>query len=66
MRKCGVQSDEALMVGDNFIHDVCGAHGGRYFRYLAQLDAQERPESEVNCFEAHDFLEAADHIRTLF
>ena len=66
MRKCGVQSDEALMVGDNFTHDVCGAHEAGISGIWLNWTHKERPESEVGCFEAHDFLEAADHIRTLF
>ena len=66
MRKCGVQPDEALMVGDNFTHDVCGAHEAGISGIWLNWTHKERPESEVSCFEAHDFLEAADHIRTLF
>ena len=66
MRKCGVQPDEALMVGDNFAHDVGGAHGADISGIWLNWTHKERPESEVGCFEAHDFLEAADHIRTLF
>lgn len=66
MRKCGVQPDEALMVGDNFTHDVCGAHEAGISGIWLNWTHKERPESEVGCFEAHDFLEAADHIRTLF
>ena len=54
------------MVGDNFIHDVCGAHGAGISGIWLNWTHKERPESEVNCFEAHDFLEAADHIRTRF
>ena len=66
MRKCGVQPDEALMVGDNFTHDVCGAHEAGISGIWLNWTHKERPESEAGCFEAHDFLEAADHIRTLF
>lgn len=66
MRKCGVQPDEALMVGDNFTHDVCGAHEADISGIWLNWTHKERLESEVSCFEAHDFLEVADHIRTLF
>ncbi len=59
MRKCGVQPDEALMVGDNFTHDVCGAHEAGISGIWLNWTHKERPESEVGCFEAHDFLEAA-------
>ncbi|MFQ9126238.1 MAG: HAD family hydrolase [Butyricicoccaceae bacterium] len=57
---------EALMVGDNFTHDVCGAQQDRYFRYLAQLDAQGTPRERGRLLRGARFLEAADHIRTLF
>ena len=55
MRKCGVQPDEALMVGDNFTHDVCGAHEAGISGIWLNWTHKERPESGVSCFEAHDF-----------
>ena len=70
-----------LRVGDLFVvgcssSEVCGEKIGTHSSVeVAEAGIsgiwlnwthKERPESEVGCFEAHDFLEAADHIRTLF
>lgn len=66
MRKCGVQPDEALMVGDNFAHDVGGAHGADISGIWLNWTHKERPACDFAFDEAHDFHEVAEHIRALF
>lgn len=66
MRKCGVQPDEALMVGDNFAHDIGGAHGADISGIWLNWTHKERPACDFAFDEAHDFHEVAEHIRALF
>lgn len=66
MRKCGVQPDEALMVGDNFAHDVGGAHGADISGIWLNWTHKERPACDFAFDEAHDFHEVAEHIRAFF
>ena len=66
MRKCGVQLDEALMVGDNFAHDVGGAHGADISGIWLNWTHKERPACDFAFDEAHDFYEVAEHIRAFF
>ncbi len=63
LHKCGCLPEEALMVGDNFKHDVQGAMdlgiGGVWLNW----SGLPRPDDGREYFEAHTFIDAADHIR---
>ncbi|WP_281692137.1 HAD family hydrolase [Agathobaculum desmolans] len=65
MHKCGCLPHEAVMVGDNFRHDIQGATdlgiGGIWLNWTHL----PRPEDERDYFEAHSFEQAAAHIRSL-
>ena len=65
LAKCGCLPGEAVMVGDNFRHDVQGATdvgiGGVWLNWTHL----PRPEDSRAYTEVHDFEQAADYIRTL-
>ena len=65
LQKCGCLPGEAVMVGDNFRHDVQGATdvgiGGVWLNWTHL----PRPEDSRAYIEAHTFEQAADYIRTL-
>lgn len=65
LQKCGVRPDEALMVGDNFVHDVQGALDCGIPGVWLNWNGQPRPADPRPYFEAADFPAAADHIRGL-
>ena len=65
MRKCGVQPDEALMVGDNFTHDVCGAHGAGISGIWLNWTELPRPDDDRAYIEVQTFEQAADRIRAM-
>ena len=63
--KCGCTADSAVMVGDNFLHDVQGALdlgiGGVWLNW----DGRPTPVETRPYFEAASFQHAADYIRSL-
>ena len=65
LRKCGCLPSEAVMVGDNFRHDVQGAMdcgiAGVWLNWTG-LSAPADPRAYT---EVKDFAEAAEHIRAL-
>ena len=65
LHKCRCLAEEAVMVGDNFRHDIQGAMdvgiGGVWLNWThLPRPADDRPYTE-----AHTFAQAADHIRTM-
>lgn len=64
-RQMRLSAGEAVMVGDNFRHDVQGATdvgiGGVWLNWTHL----PRPEDSRAYTEVHDFEQAADYIRTL-
>ena len=65
LQKCGCIADEAVMVGDNFRHDVQGATDVGIAGIWLNWSGLPRPETDCVYTEAHTFEEAAAHIRTL-
>ena len=65
LQKCGCLPQEAVMVGDNFQHDVQGATdvgmGGVWLNWTKL----PRPADHRAYFEATTFAQAADYLRTL-
>lgn len=65
LHKCGCTADSAVMVGDNFLHDVQGALdlgiGGVWLNW----DGRPTPVETRPYFEAESFQHAADYIRSL-
>lgn len=65
LQKCGCTAGEAIMVGDNFRHDVQGALDRGIGGIWLNWDGRPTPEDERPYFEAKSFQHAADYIRTL-
>ena len=65
LQKCGCTADEAIMVGDNFRHDVQGALDRGIGGIWLNWGGRPTPEDERPYFEAKSFQHAADYIRTL-
>lgn len=65
LEKCGCLASEAVMVGDNFLHDVQGAMDCGIGGVWLNWDGLPRPAEQRPYFEASDFPQAATHIRTL-
>lgn len=65
LHKCGCLPQEAVMVGDNFRHDIQGAMDVGITGIWLNWPGQSRPEEERTFTEAHTFPEAADKIRSL-
>ena len=65
LHKCGCTANSAVMVGDNFLHDVQGALdlgiGGVWLNW----DGRPTPVETRPYFEAESFQHAADYIRSL-
>lgn len=62
LQKCGCLPQDAVMVGDNFVHDVqgaldCGMHG-----VWLNWNAREMPEEDRDFYVATTFAEAASYI----
>ncbi|MCQ5128665.1 HAD family hydrolase [Butyricicoccus faecihominis] len=65
LQKCGCLPEEAVMVGDNFLHDVQGAYDCGIPGVWLNWTGLDRPENACPHTEAADFIEAARYIRTL-
>lgn len=65
LQKCGCTADEAVMVGDNFRHDVQGALDRGIGGVWLNWSGLPTPEDDRPYFEAKSFQHAADYIRTL-
>ena len=65
LQKCGCTADEAVMVGDNFRHDVQGALDRGIGGVWLNWDGHPTPEEPRPYFEAKSFRHAADYIRSL-
>ncbi len=63
LHKCACLPHEAIMVGDNFIHDVQGALDLGIGAVWLNCTNQPHPEEERSYFEARTFAEAAEYIR---
>lgn len=63
LHKCGCLPGEAIMVGDNFRHDVQGATDLGIAGIWLNWTHLPRPETDTAYTEVHSFLQAADHIR---
>lgn len=63
LHKCGVLPSEAVMVGDNFRHDVQGAADVGIQGIWLNWTGLPRPEVDFSYLEASTFEEAAEHIR---
>nr|WP_297175177.1 HAD-IA family hydrolase [uncultured Agathobaculum sp.] len=65
LQKCGCLPNEAVMVGDNFRHDVQGAMDAGMRGVWLNWTRLPAPADDRTYFEAHTFEQAADYIRTL-
>ena len=65
LQKCGCLPREAVMVGDNFRHDVQGAMDVGIAGVWLNWTGLPRPQDERPFYEAETFAQAADYIRTL-
>lgn len=65
LQKCGCLPGEALMVGDNFKHDVQGALDLGIRGVWLNWDNKPRPDENREYTEVCTFAHAADYIRTL-
>ncbi len=65
LHKCNCLPEEAVMIGDNFKHDVQGAIdlgiGGIWLNW----SGLPHPDDGRGYFEARTFIDAADHVRQL-
>lgn len=66
LHKAGCSASEALMVGDNFRHDVSGAHQVGIAGLWLHVHGEPAPEADFPFAEAFSFTEAADLIRQQF
>lgn len=65
MHKCRCLPEEAVMVGDNWNHDVQGALDAGIDGIWLNWTGRPRPESTLAYTEVSTFEQAAAHIRTL-
>ena len=65
LQKCGCLAGEAVMVGDNFRHDVQGATDVGIAGVWLNWTHLPRPDDDRPYTEVHTFEQAAAHIRTL-
>ena len=65
MHKCRCLPEEAVMVGDNWNHDVQGALDAGIDGIWLNWTGKPRPESTLAYTEVSTFEQAAAHIRTL-
>ncbi|MDO5141512.1 MAG: HAD family hydrolase [Eubacteriales bacterium] len=65
LQKCGCLPHEAIMVGDNFRHDIQGALDVGLAGVWLNWTDLPRPADTRPYIEAHTFTEAAAYIRTL-
>ena len=65
LQKCGCLPSEAVMVGDNFRHDIQGATDVGIAGVWLNWTNLPRPEDSRAYTEVHSFEQAADYIRTL-
>lgn len=65
LHKCGCLPQQAVMVGDNFRHDVQGAADAGIAGIWLNWTRLPRPESEHDYTEVHTFEQAVAHIRAL-
>ena len=65
LQKCGCLPGEAVMVGDNFRHDIQGATDVGIAGVWLNWTHLPRPEDGRAYIETHTFVQAADYIRTL-
>lgn len=66
LKKSGCQPEEVLMVGDNFDHDIRGAHAVGISGLWLHVHEEDRPTADFNFLESPDFEHAADVIRSRF
>ncbi len=64
LHKCKCLAEEAVMVGDNFKHDVQGAMDVGIDAVWLNWSGKPVPEDNRKYFEAHTFIEAAGYIRS--
>ena len=64
--KAGCAASEALMVGDNFAHDISGAHRVGITGLWLHVHGEPAPQADFPFAEASSFTEAADLIRQRF
>ncbi len=65
LHKCKCTAEEAVMIGDNFKHDVQGALDLGIKGVWLNWSKLPRPDETRDYFEAHTFKEAADYIQKL-
>ncbi len=65
LHKCECIANEAVMVGDNFKHDIQGALDLGIKGVWLNWSNLPKPDEYRDYFEAHTFIEAADYIRKL-
>jgi len=65
LQKCHCLADEAIMIGDNFQHDVQGALDIGMGGIWLNRKKEPRPEEKRTYKEVHSFTEAAEYIYTL-
>lgn len=62
LSRLGVSADHTLMVGDNFRHDVFGAHGCGIRGLWLNWSGKPAPDADFNYLTAADFPDAAEQI----
>lgn len=65
LQKCGCLPEQAVMVGDNFLHDIQGAYDCGIPGVWLNWTGLAQPGNACPCTEVADFIQAADYIRTL-
>lgn len=65
LQKCGCLPHEAVMVGDNFRHDIQGAMDVGVAGIWLNWTGLPQPQETRTYHQADTFMQAADHIRTL-
>ena len=64
LKKAGCTPAEALMVGDNFTHDIIGAHRVGIDGLWLHVHDEPSVTADFPFLEAADFYQAADLIRS--
>lgn len=62
LKKAGCSAEEALMVGDNFRHDIVGAYGAGISGLWLHVHSAAQPTADIPYLEAPDFPTAAKMI----
>lgn len=65
LRKAGCSPEQALMVGDNFSHDILGAHNANIAGLWLHVHDEPSKIADFPYFEAFDFAQAAKYIQSL-